>query len=186
MAVSTLPLRCLSLVFWLGFGFAPYSAHAETAGFQTTQLVAPSPATPSDALTIGRWRLIRTPSPTGRLEAVSITRPGELSGSDPNFVGLMIRCAEPDLEVLLVMLQPLPPRAHPTIIIDGTKVDGRVVPPGMIQLPPDFAKVAKDVWPKRPNLRFSIEEDSVTTKGLVLLDDLDRALDVLTGACPTR
>ena len=43
---------------------------------------------------LGKWRLVRTPNPQGGKEAISIMRGAELSGSDPDFAGLMLRCAE--------------------------------------------------------------------------------------------
>jgi hypothetical protein len=64
------------------------------------------------------WRLLRTPDPRGGREAVSITRPADTQRSDPDFVGLMIRCGETtDIEVLVALLRPLSLRAHPNIVI---------------------------------------------------------------------
>src|SRR3954462_79180 len=138
-------------------------------------------------LTIGNWRLVRTPNPRGGKEAISITRPGDLSGSDPDFVGLMIRCGEADIEVLLVMLRPLSFRARPRVSINGAKFDGSIVPPGLnILLPGDVAILAKQLWPTLSKLSLEIDDAGTVTKGLVSLDDFDAALRSLTAACPLR
>src|SRR5262249_12523062 len=55
----------------------------------TTPLTLPPPQS------IGRWRLIHAANPLGGKHAVSIMRTGEFGGSDANFAGLMIRCADP-------------------------------------------------------------------------------------------
>jgi len=138
-------------------------------------------------LTIGNWRLVRTPNPRGGKEAISIMRPGDLSGSDPDFVGLTIRCAEPDIEVLLVMLRPLPFRARPRVSINGAKFDGSIVPPGLnILLQGDATIVAKQLWPTLSSLSLEIDNAGTITKGAVSLEDFDAALKSLTAACPLR
>ena len=148
----------------------------------------PSPlAGPSAAQTIGDWRLVRTPNPRGGREAISITRPGDLAGSDPDFVGLMVRCAEPDIEVLLVMLRPLSFRAHPSVSVNGTKFESSVVPPGLnILLPRDVAEMATLQWPMLPRLNLEVDDAGKTTKGLVALDGFDLALKALNSACLLR
>ena len=143
-----------------------------------------APAVPQ---TIGRWRLVRTPNPRGGKEAISITRTGELSGSDPDFVGLMIRCAEIDIEVLLVLIRPLPFRAHPRVVINGTKFDSSVAPPGSaVLLPADVAVMARQSWTSLAKLSVEIEEAGTVTKGFVALDDFDAALKALIATCPLR
>lgn len=158
----------------------------EDAANKNTQAVRPPRAASPDSQTIGEWRFIRTPNPQGGSEAVSITRPGDLAKSDPNFVGIMIRCAASDIEVLAVLLQPLPPRARPTVIVNGVKFDGQVVPPGMVRLPPELSVSARAQWPKLPSVSLQVEEGGTSTKGTVFLDGLDQALEKLTTTCPAR
>ena len=144
-------------------------------------------ASPGAPQTIGRWRLIRTPNPHGGKEAISIMRPGELSGSDSNFVGLMVRCAESDIEVLLVLIDPLPLRAHPRVSINGTKFESSVAPPGSaVLLPGDVAVLARQRWSTLPSLSFEIDQAGSVTKGHVFLKDFDAALKALTAACSLR
>lgn len=136
---------------------------------------------------IGRWRLVRTPHPQGEKDAISIMRGGELLGSDPEFAGLMIRCGDDDIEVLLVLLRPMPLRARPTATINGTKFEAKVVPPGAaILLPPEVTASARERWPSVPTLTFEVEEGGSTIKGRVVPDDLGPALKTLTAVCATR
>ncbi|AMN43767.1 hypothetical protein RHPLAN_53510 [Rhodoplanes sp. Z2-YC6860] len=158
----------------------------EDAANKNTQMVRPSPGGSPDSQTIGEWRFIRTPNPQGGSEAVSITRPGDLAKSDPNFVGIMIRCAASDIEVLAVLLQPLPPRARPIVVVNGVKFDGQIVPPGMVRLPPELSTSARTQWPKLPSVSLQVEEGGTSTKGMVFLDGLDQALEKLTTTCPAR
>jgi hypothetical protein len=158
----------------------------EDAANKNTQVVRPSTGGAPDSQTIGEWRFIRTPNPQGGSEAVSITRTGDLAKSDPNFVGIMIRCAAPDIEVLVVLLQPLPPRARPTVLVNGVKFDGQVVPPGMVRLPPELSISARGQWPKLPSVSLQVDEGGTSTKGMVFLDGLDQALEKLTTTCSAR
>ena len=136
---------------------------------------------------IGRWRLLRTPNPRGGSEAVSITRTGELSGSDPDFAGLMIRCGDTDLEVLVVLVKALSFRAHPRVSIGGSSFEGTVAPPGsIILLPLELGMLARQSWPSMKSLSIEIADGAAVTKGLVLLDDLDPALKTLSAACTLR
>jgi hypothetical protein len=137
---------------------------------------------------LGKWRLVRTPNPqSGGKEAISIMRGAELSGSDPNFAGLMLRCGETDVEVLVILIDPLPPRAHPEVKIDGAAFDGTVTPPGAaIQLPSAVAVLAGSTWQTMPRLNFEVGESGKTVKGLVNIDGLKDALQILSTACSSR
>jgi hypothetical protein len=136
------------------------------------------------AQNIGKWRLVRTPAPSGGKEAISITRPGELSGSDPDFAGLMIRCADSDIEVLVILIRPLPLRAHPRVSINGQTFVSTVSPPGSaVLLPRNVGISARQRWPSLAHLDLAVENDGLTTKGLVDLAGLQDALIALTAAC---
>jgi hypothetical protein len=149
---------------------------------------APSaPANSSQMPQLGNWRLLRTPNPKGGKEAISIIRTGDLAGSDPDFVGLMIRCGEPDVEILLVMLNPLPFRARPKVSLNDAKFEGSVAPPGLnILLPREATDLAILRWPTIPHLSIEISEEGKMTKGKVFLDGFDVAIKALNAACLLR
>jgi hypothetical protein len=80
---------------------------------------------------IGQWRLVHTPHQNkGEKDAISIMRAGDLSDSDLDFVGLMVRSADVDADELIVLLHLLSPRARPRISVNGTPFEARFVPPG--------------------------------------------------------
>ena len=78
---------------------------------------------------LGTWRLIRTPNPAGGPESISITKSANTAGSDPDIAGLMLRCGEgATTQVLVVLVEPLPPRAHPKVtVVAGATTTGAVV-----------------------------------------------------------
>ena len=61
------------------------------------------------------WRLVRTPNPAGGRDAVSIMQIADISGSDLEFAGLMLRCNDTSIDVLIVLVRPLAPHSHPTV-----------------------------------------------------------------------
>ncbi len=131
----------------------------------------------------GNWRLVRTPNPKGGKDAISIMHTAELSQSDPNFAGLLIRCSEHGPEALVVFVRPLPPRARPKISAAGKTYDGSVVSPGAEILLPGAGSDAQTRWINLPTLQINVVEDGVTTKGTVPLDGLQAALGTLNAAC---
>jgi hypothetical protein len=150
----------------------------------------PSPATPPDtggAQNIGKWRLVRTPAPSNGKEAISITRPGELSGSDPDFAGLMIRCADSDIEVLVILISAMSLRAHPRVSINGQLFESTVAPPGSaILLPKNVVMAARERWPSLATLDLAVDNEGLITKGRVDLTGLQDALNALNAACASR
>jgi hypothetical protein len=136
---------------------------------------------------LGKWRLVRTPNPQGGKEAISIMRAAELSGSDPDFAGLMLRCADTGIDVLVVLIAPLPPRAHPKISIGGMTFDGSVTPPGAaILLPATASDLASSKWQTLAKLNIEVSDESKVVKGLVEIDGLANAMQTLAATCAIR
>jgi hypothetical protein len=136
---------------------------------------------------LGKWRLVRTPNPQGGKEAISIMRGAELSGSDPDFAGLMLRCAETGIDVLVVLIAPLPPRARPKVSLEGMAFDGSVTPPGAaILLPPAASDLAASKWQTLQKLNVEVRDDDRTVKGLVEIDGLSVAMQTLAATCAIR
>lgn len=147
---------------------------------------------PTRSEAIGAWRLVRTPDPTGGKDAISIMRPADLTGSDPELVGLMLRCGSGDIEVLTVVIPPLPPRATPAVTIrtpaGSNTYEARVTPPGSaILLSANAARDAKAVWPTASALTVEIAaSETQMIKGVIPVDGLGAAVNALTTACSTR
>ena len=143
-------------------------------------------STSSGRVIAGQWRLVRTPDPKAGKETVSLMHTAELSGSDPNFAGLVIRCGEREPEVLLVFVRPFPPRASPKVGIEGIRYNGTVVSPGAEILLAGAFVDTQTRWPSLPHIKIEVEQDGDKTKGIVLLEGLDLALGALNAACAAR
>jgi hypothetical protein len=136
---------------------------------------------------IGRWRLVRTPDPRGEKDAISITHGAELHGSDPDFAGLMIRCGDKDVDVLAILLRPVPLRARPQVTVNGTKYEAKVAAPGTaILLPDEVTAAARERWRTLPSVSLAVDDGDSITKGMVSLEDFEPALKALTASCSAR
>ena len=146
-----------------------------------------SQTAPSSLPIAGKWRLVRTPNPRDGQNVVSIMATAELAGSDVDFAGLNLRCADQDFEILVFLIRPLPPRARPAISVNGNTFQGSVVAPGTaILLPRTAAILAKEQWRSLPSLAIDVEDDGTKTHGLVSLNGFATALQTLTAACLTH
>lgn len=145
---------------------------------------------PSSIPVAGKWRLVRTPDPRAGREGkdvVSIMATAELSGSDIDFAGLDLRCADQDFDILIFLISPLPPQAQPAITINSTNFQGSVVLPGTaILLPRTVSALAQEQWHSLPSLSIEVDNDGTKTHGLVSLDGFNTALQTLMGTCSTR
>jgi hypothetical protein len=138
--------------------------------------------------TEGGWRLLRTPNPQGGPEAVSIMRSADLVQTDPDLAGLMVRCAPKNPEVLIVMMQPVPPAAQPRVDIGpaGRTVSftATVLPPGLaILLPDDAAALVQHQWQQAPELSIVVDEGQTKARGVVPMAGLQAALQLLLANC---
>jgi hypothetical protein len=132
---------------------------------------------PSSLPVAGKWRLVRTPD----------MATAELSGSDIDFAGLDLRCADQDFDILIFLINPLPLRARPAIAINSKKFQGSVVLPGTaILLPRETSALAQEQWRSLPSLSIEVEDDGTKTHGLVSLEGFNTALQTLMGTCLTR
>lgn len=141
---------------------------------------------------MGKWRLIRTPHPQGGKDVVSIVHPGEPASSDRDFAGLMLRCGDPGVEVMIAVITPYAPRDRPlvTFMVGASSRSFRAtpVPPGaLVLLPPEAAELARNLWPSVEAVSTVIEASSRTAvKGLVRLDGFRNAFRALTAGCAAR
>jgi hypothetical protein len=137
------------------------------------------------------WRLVRTPDPIGGRDAVSIARTADVSKSDPEFAGLMLRCGERSVEVLIVLVRAFPPRAHPKVKLavgsSSVELTSSVVPPEvLLLLPHDATALVTGAWQAATELLVTIEDDRGAIRGVIPLKDLGHALALLTSNCPAQ
>jgi|HubBroStandDraft_6_1064221.scaffolds.fasta_scaffold505215_2 hypothetical protein len=150
--------------------------------------------TPGPSLTTGPWRLVRTPNPAGGPDAVSVMKTADVTKSDIDLAGLMLRCGKSNFDVRLVLVRPLPPRARPkvTATASGRTADliGSVVPPGAeVLLPQEATALASGPWQIAPDLSVEVgpvEGDDPPTpiRGVIALAGLGAALAQLQANCP--
>jgi hypothetical protein len=138
----------------------------------------------------GTWQLARTPNPAGGPDSISIMKIANTTGSDQDIAGLMLRCGEGAItEVLVVLIKPLPLRAHPKVsVVAGATTTGftaSVVTSGALVLLPEKASaLVEDAWQSVTELAVSISESRRSIHGVIPLDDISTALQTLQSNCP--
>lgn len=138
----------------------------------------------------GGWHLSRTQNANGGAELVSVMHAADFRKSDLNLAGILLQCVGGPIDVLIVVIQPYPPRA----IIDVTlKFDdaagsfhrGSVIPPGvLVHLPADVASslLQRERSAKALSVQLVYEKKS-ETKGVVELAGFSEAIDALKSQC---
>lgn len=144
---------------------------------------------------LGTWHLVRTPNPTGGRPAVAIMQSADISRSDLDLAGLMLRCGEGTTqgttEVLIVLVRYLTPGAHPKVTVGsgptGTKFSGSVVLPGLlVLLPAEATSLATGPWQAAPELAVSVDDQGSAIRGVIPLTGLKGALQMLQSNCPAQ
>jgi hypothetical protein len=136
---------------------------------------------------------VRTPNPAGGRPAVSVVKTADVTKSDIDLAGLMLRCGESNIEVLIVLLRPLPPRARPkvTVTVDGKTTDfiANVVPPGAeLLLPLEATALATGPWQAASGLTVEIgpvegDDQPGPIRGVISLAGLGASLPLLQANC---
>ena len=161
----------------------------------TTTKPAMNPIAPTLGPGAGSWRLVRTRNPSGGPDAVSIMQTADTAKSDLELAGLMLRCREGGFEVLVVLVTPLPPRAHPkvTVTTGGKSTDftGTIVPPGAaVLLPQEASELASGSWTRASEISVQVEAgqgDGIPAiRGIVPLTGLKAAVPSLLANCPSQ
>jgi hypothetical protein len=151
----------------------------------STNVAQPPPSEP------GTWRLMRTPNPAGGPESIAIAKTANITESDLDFAGLMLRCGEgATTQVLVVLVRPRPLQAHPKVtVVAGattTEFTASVVVPGTsVLLPEKASALVEDAWQSVPELSISIAENRRSIHGVISLADIGTAMRTLQSSCPT-
>jgi hypothetical protein len=139
----------------------------------------------------GTWRLLRTPDPAGGRNAISIMQIADVTRSDLGFAGMMLRCGEVAPEILIVLVEPLPPRAHPKVMIAAGSVPvqftATVLPPGvLILMPPEATALAEGPWQNSPELAIAVSHERDSIRGVIVLVGFSAAWQTLKTNCQLR
>ena len=137
----------------------------------------------------GTWQLNRTTNPAGGPDTISISKIADAARSDHDVAGLMLRCAEgATTEVLVVLIEPLPPRTHPKVTVSAgpttTEFTASVVTPGALVLLPEKASaLVEHAWRSIPELAVAISEPRRSLHGVIALADIGTAMRTLQSNC---
>lgn len=135
------------------------------------------------------WKLSRANTGNEGESTVSIMRTADTLRSDPDFAGLMVRCAaQGKIDVLIVLVTPLPPKSRPrvTVAAGGQTIsfDGTMAAAGAaVVLPQEAGLLAGGPWQSQPALTISVADGGNQIKGSVALDGLGTAYSNLIGSC---
>lgn len=187
--LDDMPARHADRGLWCVPGSDPHwHARPLRCGRYFAQLIPPRSQEPGTNLE-GGWRLLRTPDPRGGRESIAVSHSADLLRSDSEFAGMMLRCIGGQIELVFVLVRPLPPRSRPQVALnfDGKSLrfEAAVVPPGAsIRLPPEAAALAGGAWHSVRELSVAIEDGAAgKINGVVPLEGLRAAYAVLRAAC---
>jgi hypothetical protein len=139
----------------------------------------------------GGWRFVRTPNPNGGSDAISIMHTADVSRSDLDLAGLMIRCSENGTSAIIILIRAFPFRARPRVLFgkpgNETQVEATVAPPGTaILLPGDAKSLVNETWRAQDDLFVRVDNGQTTIRGVVALAGVQAAFRVLVASCPYR
>lgn len=139
------------------------------------------------------WKLFRSRDPRGGPDAISIMHVADLSNSDPDIAGIMLRCVGngDGIETLVIVIEPRPPRARPHVVtaVSGASAtfEATVVPPfTALLLPEQATALITGPWKSASELTVQVESEQGTGHGVILLRGLRPALELLTTNCVSR
>jgi hypothetical protein len=145
------------------------------------------PEQPSTSL--DEWRLVRTPNPAGGPDAISIMRTADVSRSDVDLAGLMLRCGGAAIEAVVVLTRPLRRDSHPAVTVGAgaatVQFMAKVVTPGALVLLPQEA-LEQIPWQAGSELSIALKAEQSVANGIVSLAGLAPKLQMLRSACATR
>ena len=147
-------------------------------GSQTTQLD-------------GGWRLVKTRNPDGGASAVSVMHLANTTRSDFAMAGLSLQCGPKDIEVVVVLLEPMSRHTRPAVAITaGTRrweFEASVTQAGQALMLPQAASIlAAGEWQKASELSLQIETKPTPIKGVVSIDGLSTAWRSLSPYCAAK
>ncbi|MCK1579604.1 hypothetical protein IVB03_08430 [Bradyrhizobium sp. 168] len=136
------------------------------------------------------WKFARTQGPKEGESFASISKTAETMQSDPEFAGLIVRCApKGKIDVLVALVRPFPPRSRPKVTIasatGGTvTVEASMAAAGAaVLLPDEVSAFAAGKWQTTPSLSVVVKESDSEIKGVVALNGLREAYNSLQASC---
>jgi hypothetical protein len=136
------------------------------------------------------WKYSRTQGPKEGESFAAITKTAETMQSDPDFAGLIVRCAaQGKIEVLVALIRPFPPKSHPRVTLSSAAGGTLTFEASMaaagaaVLLPDEVSAFAAGKWQKAPSLSVLVKESDSEIKGVVALNGLREAYHSLLANC---
>ena len=136
----------------------------------------------------GGWHFLRSANPHGGPEAISVSHTADITRSDIDLAGMMLKCGEHGPEVVIVVVTPFPPRARPEVTIAAAGKEWRfapsIVPPGaQLLLPADATQLAAGPWQMAHELSVKVTSPEQSFAGVIPIDGLAGAFAELSVSC---
>lgn len=136
------------------------------------------------------WKFSRTQGAKEGESLASISKTAETMQSDPEFAGLIVRCApKGKIDVLVALVRPFPPKSHPKVTIasptgGAVTVEASMAAAGAaVLLPDEVSAFAAGKWQTTPSLSVVVKESDTEIKGVVALNGLREAYNSLAANC---
>jgi len=136
------------------------------------------------------WKFSRTQGAKDGESFAAIMKTADTTQSDPDFAGLIVRCApKGKVDVLVALIRPFPPRSHPKVTIaasgGGTlTIDASMAAAGAaVLLPDEVSAFAAGKWQTTASLSVVVRESDSEIKGVVALNGLREAYHSLLANC---
>lgn len=136
------------------------------------------------------WKFTRTQGNKDGESFAAIMKTADTTQSDPDFAGLIVRCApKGKVDVLVALIRPFPPRSRPKVTIAASgggslTFDASMAAAGAaVLLPDEVSAFAAGKWQTTPSLSVVVKESDSEIRGLVALNGLREAYHSLLANC---
>lgn len=136
------------------------------------------------------WKFSRTQGTKDGETFASIMKIADTAHSDPDFAGLIVRCApKGKVDVLVALIRPFPPRSRPQVTIAASGGGSQTFEASMaaagaaVLLPDEVSAFAGGKWQTTASLSVSVKENDSEIKGMVDLTGLRAAYASLLASC---
>jgi hypothetical protein len=135
------------------------------------------------------WKFTRAQGAKDGVSFAAIMKTADTAQSDPDFAGLIVRCApQGKVDVLVALIRPFPPRSHPqvTVAANGfsrTFEASMAAAGAAVLLPEEVSAFAAGKWQTTPSVAISVQGGGSEIKGVVALNGLREAYNSLLANC---
>lgn len=167
---------------WNSTMACPGSAAASCPGAAVVAVAAPASSSV--------WKFTRTQGTKDGESFAAIMKTADTTQSDPDFAGLIVRCApKGKVDVLVALIRPFPPRSRPKVTIAASgggslTFDASMAAAGAaVLLPDEVSAFAAGKWQTTPSLSVVVKESDSEIRGLVALNGLRESYHSLLANC---